>query len=469
MKERIFQTLSDLRAYARQKGYEATFLLHEEDSHLMRFANSAISLNTNEHLLRLEITAYRGKKRASFELITDLSKQEEIKQGVDTAAEMAQHAQPLNYQPTIPIFSDTFTDESAYDPALAEISNAERLAYFNRASAGLESQTQNIASIHNLQLSGIFSSGTNIIAQANTRSEHIQYFKTSDAQVTAVLSHARLKWEVNAEQSAQSKADLDPKAVQRDLAYLVHHYQQDTPTQVPLGSYDIVFGGSAIADLLNYMNWIGFNGGMMKRGFSFMKEENVGKPAFSNKLTLVDDPRRRETFPFGRDLTGMPRQPYPLIKEGIFQGFVWAQDDADEFNAQPTGHTLPHKSLVVTGGDFPASTLEELVNAQREKDLLYIPYLHYMNIVNPSRGIVTGSSRFGALLLKADGSVAVPYNVRLTHSLLDIFGDKVAWFSQATLPFNTSSSYGGRNPTAIIVPAFMRVNDLAISQSNSSY
>ena len=25
MKERIFQTLSDLRAYARQKGYEATF------------------------------------------------------------------------------------------------------------------------------------------------------------------------------------------------------------------------------------------------------------------------------------------------------------------------------------------------------------------------------------------------------------------------------------------------------------
>ena len=29
---------------------------HEEDSYLMRFANSAISLNTNEHLIRLEIT-----------------------------------------------------------------------------------------------------------------------------------------------------------------------------------------------------------------------------------------------------------------------------------------------------------------------------------------------------------------------------------------------------------------------------
>jgi predicted Zn-dependent protease len=208
---------------------------------------------------------------------------------------------------------------------------------------------------------------------------------------------------------------------------------------------------------------------MMKRGFSFMKEEQVGKLAFSPRLTLVDDPRRRDTFPFARDLTGRLRQPYPLIQAGVFQGFTWGQDDADEFGAQPTGHTVPHKSLVVSAGDFPASTLEELVAARREKDLLYIPYLHYMNIVNPSKGIVTGSSRFGALLLKADGSVAIPYNVRLTHSLLDIFGEKVAWFSQATLPYNTSSSYGARNPTAIIVPAFMRVNDLAISHSNASY
>jgi predicted Zn-dependent protease len=158
-----------------------------------------------------------------------------------------------------------------------------------------------------------------------------------------------------------------------------------------------------------------------------------------------------------------------LIQAGVFQGFVWSQDDADEFGAQPTGHSVLHKSLVMSGGEVPAGSLEELVAAPREKDLLYIPYLHYMNIVNPSKGVVTGSSRFGALLLKADGSVAVPYNVRLTHSLLDIFGDKVAWLSQHTLPYNVSMSYGARNPSAVVVPAFMRVNDLAISHSNASY
>jgi hypothetical protein len=123
----------------------------------------------------------------------------------------------------------------------------------------------------------------------------------------------------------------------------------------------------------------------------------------------------------------------------------------------------------LSGGDFEAQTIQALVSQPREKDLLYIPFLHYMNIVSPSKGIVTSSSRFGALLLKRDGSVVVPYNVRLTQSLLDIFGDKVEWLSQGSLPYNTSSSYGARNPTAVIVPRFIRVNNLEISHSNSSY
>jgi len=79
MKDRILQTLSDLRTYAVRKGYEITLYYHEEDSTLMRFANSAISLNTNEHLIRLDITAYAGRQRASYEMITDLNKMDEMK------------------------------------------------------------------------------------------------------------------------------------------------------------------------------------------------------------------------------------------------------------------------------------------------------------------------------------------------------------------------------------------------------
>ncbi len=74
MKERILNTLQDLRKYALGKGVEIAIDYHEEDSQLMRFANSAISLNTNEHLIRIDITAQDGRKRASYGLITNLDK-----------------------------------------------------------------------------------------------------------------------------------------------------------------------------------------------------------------------------------------------------------------------------------------------------------------------------------------------------------------------------------------------------------
>jgi PmbA protein len=461
MSDRILQTLSDLRTYALTKPCEIALFYHEEASALMRFANSAVSLNTTEHLIRLEITAHDGRKRASYEMITDLNQLEEMKAGIDTAAEMVEHVQPLAYDPTIPSFTDSYADERAYDAALAAVSSADKLAVFNAAAAGLETSE--------IQLSGIFSSGVNTIAQINTRTEHTQLFRTTDAQVTAVLAHNTAKWEVQAEQSAQKKADLDPQALRDELTFLVEQFTHRPAAQLPLGSYDIVLGPAATAEMLSFMNWIGFNGGLMKRGYSFLREEQVGKKVFSERFTLVDDPSRLETFPYGRDLTGIPRSRFPLFEQGVFQGFVWTQDDADEFGVQPTGHTVGHKSLVLQEGTQDVDSLAALAALPRERDLLYIPFLHYMNIVNPTKALVTASSRFGALLLEKDGAITVPYNVRLTQSLLDVFGDKIAWLSQQTVPYNTSSSYGARNPTAIVVPRFIRVNDLAISHANASF
>jgi predicted Zn-dependent protease len=461
MKDRILQTLSDLRSYALTKNCEMALFYHEEESALMRFANSAVSLNTSEHLIRLEIIAFDGRRRASYEMITDLGKVTEMKQGIDTAAEMVRHSQPLNYAPSVPEFASSFADEAAYDAGLAGITNDEKLAVFNAAVDGLETAE--------IKMSGILSSGVNTIAQISTRTEATQFFSTTDAQVTAVLAHGTDKWEVQAEQSAQQKTDLNPGALRDDLAFLVDRFTADAGRQLPLGSYDIVLGPAATAELVFFMSYIGFNGGLMKRGYSCMSEDKIGRQVLSDKFTLVDDPSLRETFPMKRDYYGMVREPFTFFENGVFKAFAWTQDDADEFGAQATGHTVGHKSLVLNGGTEDVASLAALVAAPRERDLLYIPFLHYMNIVNPTQGLVNGSSRFGALLLKADGSVEVPYNVRLTQSVLDLFGEKVAWLSRQTVAYNSSSSYGARNPTAVIVPQFMCVNDMAISHANASF
>ena len=251
MKEKIIQTLRELRKYALEKNYEVSIFYHEEDSYLMRFANSAISLNTNEHLIRLFIDAFDGNKKASYTLITDINKVEEMKQGIDTVAEMVGHSQPLNYNPTIPVYKGDFIDEDGFDAELAFISNEERLKFFNDASDGMETDE--------LKLSGIFSNGSNTLAAINTKTDHVLYFRTSDAQATVVLAHATLKWEVSAEQSAQKKSELDPLKINKELSFLIERYQNDEPVQIPLGEYDIVFGPAAVADMIKFMGWIGYN------------------------------------------------------------------------------------------------------------------------------------------------------------------------------------------------------------------
>ena len=461
MSNQVIDLLHQLRQAALKRDLKALISYHEEDSYLMRFANSAISLNTNEHLISLDFIAFDGRKKVSYSMIVDPADFASMEKGLDTLKEMLPHAQALTYDPTFPVYERDVVDERSFDPALAALTNEERLAYFNALSEGLEND--------DIKLSGIFSSGTTTTAQISTANEHTQYFRVTDAQVTAVLSSESLKWEVNAEQSAQKKSDLDAQGLHADLALLVQHYLQDQAVQLPVGKYTVVLGPAATAELINIMSYYGMTGAALMQGYSYLKEEDQGKLLFSEKMSLMDDPREVVTYAQEADRFGLQRKPFPLVSEGHFQAFMWDQDTADEFGKTATGHDVSRASLVMDGGDAPFATLKDLLEMPRDEDILYIPYIHYMNVVNPTQGMITGSSRFGALVLKKDGSVQVPYNVRLTQRFYDFFGERVQWMSQQQVAYNVSSSYGRRDPTALKIPRFVCVKEIEISHSNPSY
>jgi len=250
---------------------------------------------------------------------------------------------------------------------------------------------------------------------------------------------------------------------------LVKHYQEDQSVQLPVGKYTVVFGPAATAEIVNIMAYDGMTGAALMQGYSFLKEEDQGKLLFSEKVSLRDDPGVVEIFAQTADRFGLERKPFPLVSEGRFQAFMWDQDSADEFGKTPTGHDVSHASLVMDAGSSEINTLQALIDMEREEDILYIPYMHYMNVVNPTQGMITGSSRFGALFLKKDGSVQVPYNVRLTQKFSDFFGERVQWLSQKQVVYNVSSSYGRRDPNALKVPRFICVKEIEISHSNPSY
>jgi predicted Zn-dependent protease len=461
MDKKVISLLKKVRAYALKKNINLLVTYQEEDSYLMRFANSAISLNTNEHLVRLQLLVMDGRKKASYDMIVDPREFKAVFEGVDKAAQMVKHAAELNYDPTFPVFKQTVVGEASYDPRLARLSSAERLAYFNKVAAGLETE--------DYKLSGIFMDGTTTNAQMSTATEHYQYFRATDAKVTAVISSESLKWEVIAEQSAQKKSDLKPALLNKELKLLVKYYSKSKAAQLPLGKYNVVFGPAAIAEVAEIMGGWSCQGAAMKRGFSFLKDGDQGTQVLSPKFSMTDDPNRAELYGQSHDMVGFLRQPFKLFEAGKFNNFTWDQDSADEYGQQTTGNSVEHNSFVVDGGEVSCGSLSALLKMRRDQDVLYIPYIHYINIVNPSKGLITGSSRFGALLLKKNGRVVVPYNVRVTQAFRDFFGERVEWLSKEQVAYNTSSTYGARNPTALLVPRFMCVKDIEISHSNSSY
>src|SRR5450830_830738 len=105
MEKLVLDLLKTLREYAQRKGLQLVIFYHEEESALMRFANSAISLNTSEHLVRVELVAYEGRKKAAFGLIANPNDLAAMQAAVDKTAEMVKVAEPLSYQPTFPVYA----------------------------------------------------------------------------------------------------------------------------------------------------------------------------------------------------------------------------------------------------------------------------------------------------------------------------------------------------------------------------
>ncbi len=101
-----------------------------------------------------------------------------------------------------------------------------------------------------------------------------------------------MKWEVNAEQSAQKKSDLDPEGLHEDLALLVKHYQEDQAVQLPVGNYTVVLGPRSNCGTKHDDGILRYDGGagLQTRLFFLEGRRPGGKLIFSEKISLTDDP-----------------------------------------------------------------------------------------------------------------------------------------------------------------------------------
>ena len=85
-------------------------------------------------------------------------------------------------------------------------------------------------------------------------------------------------------------------------------------------------------------------------------------------------------------------------------------------------------------------------------DGIYVTRVHYLGIVDPRDGVLTGMTRDGTFRIRG-GKIAEPLvNLRFTVAIPDLLADVPALTRDVTL-VNQSDFYGERYPLGVLAPA----------------
>jgi predicted Zn-dependent protease len=258
------------------------------------------------------------------------------------------------------------------------------------------------------------------------------------------------------EQTAWRAADVDPAAVTRTASEKAARTRgADT---LPPDTYRAVLEPYAFADLLDYFSHdsLGALGLLERRSYL---SDKLGERIADDKITIRDDPLDPHGLPKAFDFEGTPKQPIVLVENGVARGVVWDRTTAARARngAVTTGHAgpvesrdwgpLPYSLSVAPGEAESVDDLAELVG-----DGIYITRLHYLGIVEPRQGVITGMTRDGTFRIR-DGKLAEPLvNLRFTVAVPDVLADVPGLTKQTTLA-NEAAFYDERFAYGALVPA----------------
>jgi PmbA protein len=232
----------------------------------------------------------------------------------------------------------------------------------------------------------------------------------------------------------------------------------DEPVALPPGEYPVVLDHDAVGAILDMLSDCAFNG-LVHAEERGALAGRLGTRVAAPAINLSDSPRYAATFQRAFDAEGVPKQPLPLIQDGVAHSVVHDTRSAAQAGdgAHTTGHALAPggsfagpspTNLVLAGGG--AAGVEELA-APIERGL-YVTRLWYLNVVHERTALLTGMTREGTFLIE-DGEITRPaHDVRFTDSGLRILDATEALTAGQRL-VSEADYYGTRFATGVVCPA----------------
>ena len=419
----------------RSPAEQTEVLVTEWDSALTRFANNGIHQNVAERNVSVRVRVVKDGKTgvASVNQLSSTAAEEVLRRAVAIA-----ELQPAGEVVPMPGPAPA-REVAAWSDATANATPEERAEF-----VGTICQQ---AARSGLKAFGAYSTSAGQIAIANSHGVFRQHRATQGTVNAVVMGEAGSGY---ADRAAQDIRALDRTDLAREVIEKAERNQKAQPIEP--GIYEVVLEEYAVAEMLEFMSYLGFSALALQEERSFMR---LGERITGDQVTIWDDGLDTNGIPAPFDFEGVPKQRVDLFRDGVALAVVYDQQTARKAGRASTGHGLPAPN---TEGPFalnlfmaPGSVdkLELLAGIKRG---IWVTRFWYVRPVQPKASIITGMTREGTFLIE-DGRITRPVrDLRFTQSILAALDGTVAL--SRTTKLQVGEFFGATRAPAIRLKRF---------------
>jgi len=407
-KDNILELLNSVLKKSKADQTEAVYIGGE--SGLTRFANSAIHQNVSERNSRIYFRTVLEKKIGVAS--TNSFIRENLENALGNAIEIARNQRENPDFPGLPN-KQKFTQLNTYFEKTAHFSPTQRAQEVKKIFNKLEA-------LH-LTAAGSFSTGDSEIAVVNSNGVACYQPLTS-----AYLNLIAMR-DNSSGFSDQLSRDVDQIDVDNLAEIAIKKcMESEDPKEVEPGEYQVILEPSAVAALVEWMNYIGFGSKSFQEGTSFLSNR-IGQKIMGENVTMYDDGTDQSAIAFPFDFEGVPKQKVMLIDEGVAKGVVYDSVSAHKEGKKSTGHALTPDNaegtfalnLFIEGGN---SSLDKMIESVKRGIL--VTRFHYINgLLDTTNAVLTGMTRDGTFWVEEGKIKHGIKNLRFTDSMLKAFSN----------------------------------------------
>ncbi len=419
----------------RSPAQQTEVMVTEWDSALTRFANNGIHQNVAERNVSVRVRVVNDGKTgvASINQLNERAAADVLKRAVAIA-----DLQPRSEVVPMP-GPATARPVEAWSDATAATTPEERADFVQTVCTK--------AGQAGLKAFGAYSTTAGQFAIANSLGL-LHHQRSTQATVNSVvMGDAGSGY---ADRGAIDVRELDKDQLASEVIEKAQRNQNAQPVEP--GVYEVVLEEYAVAEMLEFMSFMGFGALAAQEERSFMR---LGERITGEQVSIWDEGLDRTGVPASFDFEGVPKQRVELITNGVASGLVYDMQTATRAGRQSTGHGLPAPN---TEGPFAVNLFMKpgsAVKADLVSDIkrgIWVTRFWYVRVVHPKASIITGMTREGTFLIE-NGKITRPVkDLRFTQSILEAFNGTLALTGSTKL--QVSEYIGAARVPAVRLKAF---------------